>query len=79
MTRAAVARRVVLGVVIIAASAALAPAAAAPGINGADLLILSAPFLFLATVRPRAPKTPAEGAASPTQEPSAGTTDQESE
>lgn len=71
-------RRVVLGALVVGASAALAPAAAAPGFNGADLLILSAPFLFLAAVLPRASKTPAEGTASPMQEPSAGTTDQES-
>lgn len=58
--------------------AVVAPEAAKPIINSADLIVWSSPFIFLALVRPRRHQIPAGGTASPTAqtaptvEPSAG-------
>lgn len=38
---------------MIAVAAVLAPAAAAPGFNAADLLVLVSPFAFLFVVLPK--------------------------
>lgn len=38
---------------VIAVAAVLAPAAAAPGFNAADLLVLVSPFVFVAVVLPK--------------------------
>lgn len=46
-------RRVVGGLVVIAVAAVLAPDAAAPGVNAADLLVLASPFVFLFVVLPK--------------------------
>lgn len=46
--------------------AIVAPEAAKPIVNSADLIVWSSPFIFLALVRPRRHQTPAGGAASPT-------------
>ncbi|WP_175627565.1 hypothetical protein [Microbacterium sp. CSI-V] len=46
-------RRVVGGLSVIAVAVVLAPAAAVPGFNGADLLVLLAPFVFLFVVLPK--------------------------
>lgn len=46
--------------------AVVAPEAAKPVINSADLIAWSSPFIFLALIRPRRHQTPAGGAASPT-------------
>lgn len=46
--------------------AVVAPEAAKPIVNSADLIVWSSPVLFLALVRPRRHQTPAGGTASPT-------------
>lgn len=38
---------------MIAVAVVLAPAAAVPGFNGADLLVLASPFVFLFVVLPK--------------------------
>jgi hypothetical protein len=63
--RRGVAGRAVRGLIVIATAAVIAPFAAAPGVNAADLLLIVAPFIFLVAVRPRVSKTPAGAAASP--------------
>lgn len=60
-------RRTVAIVALFAVVALVAPNAAQPGVNSADLICLASPFLFLALVR-RHLKTPAGDAPSP-QEP----------
>lgn len=59
-------RRTVLIVGLFAVVALIAPNAAQPGVNSADLICLLSPFLFLALVM-RHPKTPAGDAQSPTE------------
>lgn len=48
-------KRVVWAVVILAAAFLIAPVAAMPGINSADLVVLALPFLFLWAVWPWIP------------------------
>lgn len=45
-------KRVVWAVVILAAAFLIAPAAAVPGWNSADLIVLATPFLFVWAVLP---------------------------
>lgn len=45
-------KRVVWAVVILAAAFLIAPAAAPPGVNSADLIVLATPFLFVWAVLP---------------------------
>ncbi len=62
-------RRAVAIAALFAVVALVAPNAAHPGVNSADLICLASPFIFLALVTRRT-KTPAGDAPSP-QEPAA--------
>ncbi|MEV7875183.1 hypothetical protein [Microbacterium sp. NPDC089188] len=71
--------RVLAAVAVVIIALMVAPAAIAPGFNGADLIVVLAPFALLRICLPRArPETPAGGATAPTDvphmaEPPAGT------
>lgn len=46
-------RRAIGGICVIAGASVLAPFAAEPGFNAADLLVLLSPFVFVAVVLPK--------------------------
>jgi len=52
--------RFMLAVCVLIVAALLAPVAAAPGVNSADLIVCAAPIAFLALMWPRArrPRSP---------------------
>lgn len=72
-------RRLLAATVVVIVALLVAPSAIAPGFNGADLIVVLAPFALLRICLPRArPETPAGGATAPigaphASEPPAGT------
>lgn len=73
------ARRLLAAVAVVIVALLVAPSAIAPGFNGADLIVVLAPFALLRICLPRARlETPAGGATAPidvphVSEPPAGT------
>jgi hypothetical protein len=53
--------RVLAAAVVVGLTLLVAPAAIAPGVNGADLIVLAAPIALLLICAPRSPDLPAGG------------------
>lgn len=58
-------RRVAAAAAVVLLAVLVGPAAAAPGLNGADLVVMAAPIVLLRVCVPRSPQIPAGGATAP--------------